>query len=66
MDATVVGKRLREARGGRSTGEIAAAVNVSKSAIEMYECGARVPRDDVKEKMALFFGTTVGALFFGE
>jgi transcriptional regulator with XRE-family HTH domain len=45
---------------------VAAAVNVSKSAIEMYECGARMPRDDVKEKMALFFGTTVGALFFGE
>lgn len=66
MDAIVVGRRLREARGNRSTSDVAAAVNVSKSAIEMYECGARMPRDDVKEKMALFFGTTVGALFFGE
>jgi transcriptional regulator with XRE-family HTH domain len=66
VDAIVVGRRLREARGNRSTSDVAAAVNVSKSAIEMYECGARMPRDDVKEKMALFFGTTVGALFFGE
>ncbi len=66
MDAMVVGKRLRDARGSRSTDEIAAALNVSKSAIAMYECGLRVPRDDIKEKMALLFGTTVGALFFGE
>ena len=62
----MIGQRLRAARGSRSTDEIAEALNISRSAVGMYECGARVPRDDIKEKMAEFFGTTVGALFFGE
>jgi len=66
LDAVLVGKRLRDARGNKSTDEVAEALNISRSAVGMYECGARVPRDDIKEKMAAFFGTTVGALFFGE
>lgn len=66
MDAVKVGKKLKEARGEKTQTEVAAALNISHSAIAMYECGERIPRDDLKEKMAAFFGTTVGSLFFDE
>ncbi len=66
MDAMKVGRKLKEARGNRTRVEVAAALNISHSAIAMYESGERVPRDDLKEKMADFFGTTVGSLFFDE
>ena len=45
---------------------MAEAVGVSTSALQMYECGDRIPRDDVKEAIAHYFGLTVGALFFNE
>ena len=66
MDAVKIGKKLKDARGERTQVEVAAALNISQSAIAMYECGERVPRDDLKERMAVYFKTTVGALFFGE
>lgn len=56
--------RLIEARGERSRSEVAAMVGVSTSAIAMYETGQRVPRDDIKVKLADCYGTTVQALFF--
>lgn len=66
MNAIEIGKRIREARGDKTQKEVAVALNISDSAIAMYENGGRIPRDDVKEKMARYFGTTVGYLFFNE
>ena len=60
------GKRLRELRGEKSISEVAAALNASPSSISMYESEERAPRDDIKEKLAKYYGTTVGALFFEE
>ena len=58
--------KLRDARGDRSQKEIADMLGISVSALSMYESGERSPRDDLKVKMAQFYNTTVGALFFGE
>lgn len=57
-------EKLVSARGEKSREEVANAVGVSLSAISMYENGARIPRDEIKVKLADYFGTSVQALFF--
>lgn len=57
-------EKLVFARGEKSREEVANAVGVSLSAISMYENGARIPRDEIKVKLADYFGTSVQALFF--
>ena len=61
---TGYGEKLRKLRGNRSMDEIATAVGISRSAVSMYENEERVPRDDIKIKLARFFETTVDAIFF--
>ena len=57
---------LRAARGDRDQKAVANAVGISQSALCQYENGERRPRDEVKVKLAQYYGTTVGRLFFGE
>lgn len=61
-----VAERIKEARAkkGCSVEELAKACGVTNSAIQMYECGQRVPRDSIKIAMAEFFGMSVQDLFF--
>ena len=64
MDAKVIGKRLAELRGERSQAEVAEAVNISPAALSMYEGGERIPRDEIKIRLADYFKSTVYDLFF--
>lgn len=61
-----VAERIRDARKkkGCSAEELAKACGITASAVQMYECGQRIPRDDVKVQMADFLGVTVQELFF--
>lgn len=61
-----LGKRLKDLRGERNRNAVAAAIGISPSALGMYECNKRVPRDDVKKKVADFYGVTIQQLFFEE
>ena len=61
-----IGKDLSELRGNTPRADVAEAVGVSYTAMQMYENGERVPRDETKVALAAFFHTTVGSLFFGE
>lgn len=56
---------LKELRGNRSQEEIAKEIGVTKSSWAMYERNERIPRDEVKIKIANFFGKTVQEIFFG-
>jgi transcriptional regulator with XRE-family HTH domain len=58
------GERLRALRGSRSQAEVAEAIGVSQSAICSYEKGERIPRDDVKKRIAKFYNKSVGFIFF--
>ena len=60
------GSELQKARGDKSRREVCNALGISLSALSMYESGDRVPRDELKTRMAQLYGTTVGRLFFGE
>lgn len=59
-----IAERLIEARGERSRESVAKSVGISLSAISMYECGARIPRDEIKVKLADYYHKTVQDLFF--
>ena len=59
-----IAKKLIELRGEKSREEVAKAIGVSISAISMYENGERIPRDDIKIKIAKLYQKTVQEIFF--
>lgn len=58
------GKRLRDLRGEKTLETVAAAVGISRSAVAMYEAEERIPRDDIKVKLAAYYGKSVQDIFF--
>ena len=59
-----IGQKLIELRGARSREQIAAALGISVSAMQMYENNRRVPRDEIKMKLAQFYNVSVDEIFF--
>ena len=59
-----IAERLVAARGDRTRQEVAKAVEISLSALSMYETGQRVPRDEIKMALANYYGKTVQELFY--
>jgi transcriptional regulator with XRE-family HTH domain len=61
-----IGAKLRELRGEKTQEQVAREIGITKSAYAMYERDERVPRDEVKKKIANFYHTSVGILFFAQ
>lgn len=59
-------EQLKKLRGEISQDEIAKQLGITKSSWSMYERGERVPRDEIKIRIANFFGKTVQEIFFGQ
>lgn len=59
-----IGKRLIELRGDRSQEKVARDNGLSLSAYTKYERGERIPRDEVKIRLAEYYGKTVQEIFF--
>lgn len=66
LDTKQIGKRLVALRGNRTQAEVAEAVGASVSAICMYENGERMPRDEMKVKIAQYYRTSIAEIFFAE
>lgn len=64
MDKLKIAERLRELRGDKSQREVAEAVGTTAMAISLYESGERVPKDEIKIRLAKYYDTTVDALFY--
>lgn len=64
IDPVVIGKRLIELRGSRTQAEVANALNISVSAYSMYENGQRVPRDNIKIRIADYYKKPIHKIFF--
>lgn len=64
MNAKKIGERLSNLRKNKSQDEVAKEVGISVSALSMYELGNRVPRDEIKVRLASYFGVTVEEIFF--
>ena len=48
---------------GKARAEVAANLGISVSALTMYENGARIPRDEMKIKIAAYYGKSVQEIF---
>ncbi|MDZ4410527.1 helix-turn-helix transcriptional regulator [Bacillus cereus] len=64
MNYERVAENLINLRNERSREEVAKAVGISISTLQMYENGQRIPRDNIKIKLANFYGVTVQTIFF--
>lgn len=60
------GTKLRALRQQRkkTQQQVADDLEITKSSLAMYERDERVPRDEVKIRIARYYGETVDALFF--
>lgn len=61
-----IGAKLKELRAKKKKSQQQAAddLNITKSSLAMYERDARIPRDEVKVRIAEYYGVTVQALFY--
>lgn len=66
MDRSKIAERLVRLRGKRTQAEVAEAIRVSPSAYSMYETGERIPRDEIKIRIAKFYKRTVNSIFFAD
>lgn len=66
MDAKKIGKRLAALRGDKSITKVASELNISPSALSMYENGERIPRDNIKIRIAAYYQKSIQDIFFTE
>lgn len=65
MDNQKIADRLIKLRGSRTQAEVAQAIGVTPSAYSMYENGERIPRDEIKKRIAEYYKRTVNTIFCG-
>ena len=64
MNAEAIGKRLIALRGEKIVKDVAKDLEISASALSMYEKGQRIPRDEIKIRLARYYDRTVDSIFF--
>lgn len=64
MNAKKIGAILTALRGVKTQEEVANDNQISVSALSMYEQGNRIPRDEIKIKLAGYYGKRVEEIFF--
>jgi putative transcriptional regulator len=60
----LIAKRLISLRGSASREEVSNAVEISVSALQMYENAQRIPRDEIKMRLANHYKVSVQEVFF--
>jgi putative transcriptional regulator len=64
VDKQFIGNLLTKLRGSDSREVVATQIGISVSALQMYENGQRIPRDEIKVKIANYYGKSVQEIFF--
>ena len=64
MNNKAIAKTLIRLRNGKSREIVAKACEISVSALAMYEQGERIPRDDIKVRLANYYNRSVNYIFF--
>ena len=64
MNAKEIGKKLKELRGNKSLQRVASDVGITVSALSNYEQGLRIPRDEVKIKLANYYASNIQKIFY--
>ena len=58
------GTKLKALRGKKTQQQVADDLGITKSALAMYERDERIPRDEIKVKIASYYNESVQFLFF--
>lgn len=66
MNRQKIASTLRVLRNKRPREEVAMACGVTAQAISMYETGARIPSDEIKQRIAEFYQKTVQEIFYND
>ncbi|RNC98262.1 helix-turn-helix transcriptional regulator [Lysinibacillus halotolerans] len=64
MNKERIGQKLTKLRGEETREDVARKIGVSVSAWQMYENGQRIPKDEIKVKIASYFNKSVGEIFY--
>lgn len=64
MNKEKIAKNLKALRGSKSLVQVAQDIGVTAPALSNYEQGLRIPRDEIKIKLAKYYGVTVESIFF--
>lgn len=66
MNSNKIGAKLKALRGSKTQKEVANHCKISVSSLAMYETGKRIPRDEIKVRLAKYFSIGIADLFFEE
>lgn len=66
MNAKEIGQKLVILRGNRTQEEVAKQLDISISALSMYERGERIPRDNIKIRISNYYNKPISELFFNQ
>lgn len=64
MNRKKIGQKLVTLRGSMTREQVAQAVGVTLTAIQMYENGERVPKDEIKIRLAKLYNQSIEEIFF--
>lgn len=59
-----IGKKLKELRGDKTQIQICKDLGITTTSYSMYETDQRVPRDEIKKKIADYYKISVDKIFF--
>lgn len=68
ISASVIGQRIKNLRESKGMTQEAFcnAVGITQPALSNYETGLRIPRDEVKLRIARCFDTSIEAIFYAD
>ena len=64
LNKELIAQKLVSLRNGEKREKVAQDLNISISALQMYETGHRIPKDEIKVKIAAYYKISVQELFF--
>lgn len=67
-NSEIIGKRIKELRESKKYSQetLANMIGTATSTISMYESGERIPRDEIKVKIAIALEKSVNYIFYKE
>lgn len=64
LDKKRIARNLINLRAGKSREEVADNLGISLSALQMYENAQRIPKDEIKKRISIYYKKTVDEIFF--
>lgn len=59
-----IGEKLKKLRGNKIRKIVAEDLGITESSLSNYENDYRIPRDEVKKKIALYYNVSIESIFF--